>query len=203
MPGAQPTSSSLTSKPVGQRGREPRASWLQTSSLGEAPAPNLCRWWPALTGCLGRRLAGAVGAIGRLHGRHADGAGPGAALLGLALPSRRRRVRDRRVQLQQPMQVRLEQELRHGPAGGRRQPGPPGTPAGLQPAPTGPAGLPTGPSSKPSGRSSGSSPPPDTPHSPQPLLGALSTSRHPLPPLVGGPFHQPTPPPAATQDSLL
>lgn len=114
------------------------------SSLGEAPALNLSRWWPALTGCLGRRLAEAVGAISWLHGRHADGAGPGAALLGLALPSRWRRVRDRRVQLEQPVQVRLEQELRHGPAGGGRQPCPPG---GLQPAPTGRAGLPsTGPS---------------------------------------------------------
>lgn len=85
--------------------------------------PNLRRWSPPLTGCPGRRLAGAVGAVCRLHGRHAGGgAGPGAAtLLGLALPPRGRRVGDRRVQLQQPMQVRLEHELRHGAAGGRRQ----------------------------------------------------------------------------------
>lgn len=182
MPGAQPTSSCLTSKPLRQRGREPRASRLQASSPGEAPALNLCRWWPTLTGCLGRCLAGAMGAIGRLHGRHADGAGPGATLLGLALPSRRRRVRDRRVQLQQPVQVRLEQELRHGPAGGRRQPGPW---AGLQPAPTGPAGLPTTGTSK--------------------LLELLpTTGRPPLSPTAPrGTFHQPTRLPSARRGSFL
>lgn len=75
-----------------------------------------CLMLPPLTGCPGRRLAGAVGAIERLHGRH-DGGGPGprvAALLGLALPPRGRRIGDRRVQLQQPMQIRLEHELCHG-----------------------------------------------------------------------------------------